>query len=191
VWLNPAPAPAEPRERAPRRPRRTPARPRTGWAAAPRTAILAALLALALVGLGVTGRQWYTQQRLDAAHRAALASARQTTVDFVTVSAATVDRDLERVLAGATGDFRDEFSRGRAQVRAAVVENKVSSTGTVLSAGLVSGDLDSAVALVAVDAAVTNAGAPEGRLSHYRIQVDLAVDPGSGRWLVSRLQFVG
>jgi Mce-associated membrane protein len=153
--------------------------------------VLAVLLTLALAGLAVTGRQWYGQRQVGSAHQAALAAAKQTTVDFVTVSAATVDRDLQRVLAGATGDFKDEFTRGLPQVRAAVIENKVESTGTVLSAGLVSGDLDSAVAVVAVDAAVRNAGAPEGRLSHYRIQVDLATDPGTGRWLVSRLQFVG
>jgi len=74
-------------------------------------------------------------------------------------------------------------------VRAAVVENKVSSTGTILRAAIVSADLDSAVVLVAMDASVKNVGAPEGRLSHYRIQVDVVLD--GGRWLVSRLQFVG
>ena len=45
--------------------------------------------------------------------------------------------------------------------------------------------------LVAVDATVRNVKAPDGRPSHYRIQVDVARDPDSGAWLVSRLQFVG
>jgi Mce-associated membrane protein len=153
--------------------------------------LLAALVLAATVALVLTGRQWYEHRQLDEAHRAALAAARQTTVDFVSISAATVDRDLQRITAGAAGDFKDEFTRGMPQVRAAVVENNVDSRGTVLRAGLVSGDLDSAVVLVAVDATVKNARAPDGRLSHYRIQVDLARDPGSGKWLVSRLQFVG
>jgi Mce-associated membrane protein len=112
-------------------------------------------------------------------------------VDFVSVSAASVDRDLQRIVAGATGDFRDEFTRGQAQVRAAVVENNVDSKGSVLRAALVSGDRDSAVVLVAVDATVSNAKSPEGRASHYRIQVDMARDHGSGHWLVAKLQFVG
>lgn len=153
--------------------------------------ILGVLLVLALAGLVVAGQRWYDQRQLVAAHQAALAAAKQTTVDFVTISAATVDRDLQRVAAGATGDFREEFTRGIPQVRLAVIENQVESTGSVLRAALVSGDLDSAVVLVAVDASVKNTGAPEGRLSHYRIQVDLAVEPESGRWLVSRLQFIG
>jgi Mce-associated membrane protein len=141
--------------------------------------------------LGWSALRWWDAGRLERAHQAALAAAKQTTVDFVTISASSVDGDLQRIADGATGDFSDEFTRGLPQVRQAVVENKVESTGQVLRAGLVSGDLDSAVVLVAVDASVRNVGAPDGRLSHYRIQVDLVLDPGSGRWLVSRLQFVG
>jgi Mce-associated membrane protein len=173
--------------RSPRRPPRR-ARPRL-----PRRQVIVAILLLgaAVVALAVTGQRWYQQQRLDSARQEALAAAKQTTVDFVSISAATVDKDLQRITAGATGDFKDEFTKGVTQVRTAVVENKVSSTGTVLRAALVSSDLDSAVVLVAVDASVKNKGAPDGRISHYRIQVDMALDPSSGRWLVSRLQFVG
>jgi Mce-associated membrane protein len=146
---------------------------------------------VALAALVVTGRQWYEQRRLDGAHQAALAAAKQATVDFVSISATSVDHDLQRIAGGATGDFADEFNRGLADVRTAVLDNEVRSQGTVLRAGLVSGDLDSAVVIVAVDATVRNKGAPNGRLSHYRIQVDLALDRDTGRWLVSRLQFVG
>jgi Mce-associated membrane protein len=154
-------------------------------------ATLAVLLVAALVAAVVMGQRWYEHRRLDAAQQAALAAARQTTVDFVSISASTVDRDIQRIASGATGDFKDEFTRGTAQVRTAVVENNVESRGTVLRAGLVSGDLDSAVVLVAIDATVKNVRAPEGRLSHYRIQVDVVLDRKSGHWLVSRLQFVG
>lgn len=152
---------------------------------------LAAVLVVALSALVWAGLRWYDGNRLAGAHQAALAAAKQTTVDFVSISASSVDGDLQRIGAGATGDFKDEFTRGMPQVRQAVVENRVESIGQVLRAGLVSGDLDSAVVLVAIDASVKNVAAPDGRLSHYRIQVDLALDPDSGRWLVSRLQFVG
>jgi Mce-associated membrane protein len=183
---------AQPKTRRPPRrpPRRSPRRARPRLPS--RQVIIAVLLLVAvLVALAVTGQRWYQQQRLESARQAALAAAKQTTVDFVSISAATVDKDLQRISAGATGGFKDEFTKGLTQVRTAVVENKVSSTGTVLRAALVSSDLDSAVVLVAVDASVKNKGAPDGRISHYRIQVDMAVDPNSGRWLVSRLQFVG
>ncbi|MGI5243915.1 hypothetical protein [Dactylosporangium sp. CA-139066] len=155
------------------------------------TVALAAVLCAVLAAAAFLGYRWYEDRALDSAHQRAVAAAKQATVDFVSVSAATVDRDLQRIVAAATGDFHDEFTRGQAQVRAAVVENNVDSRGTVLRAALVSGDRNTAVVLVAIDATVRNAKSPEGRASHYRIQLDLTHDRDSDRWLVNKLQFVG
>lgn len=150
-------------------------------------------LAVVLLGVlavaGVFARQSYDQGRLDTARQLALAAARQATVDFVSISAATIDRDLKRISDHATGEFKDEFTQDMPQVRAAVVDNKVDSHGTVLRAAVVSATRTTAVVLVAVDATVKNTNAPDGRLSHYRIRVTLAVQ--SGHWLVSKLDFVG
>ncbi|MGN9777081.1 hypothetical protein ACTMS0_15150 [Micromonospora sp. H33] len=153
--------------------------------------LLVALLAGSLALAGLYGHRWYGHRALEEARQGALAAAKQTSVNFVSVSAASVDRDLQRIADGATGEFKEEFTRGQAQVRTAVVENKVESRGSVLRAGLVSGDRRRAVVLVAVDATVKNAKAPAGRAAHYRIQLDLVHDRDSGQWLVSRLQFVG
>jgi len=178
--------PAVPRKRPPTsKPSRRRTRP--SWA----TGALVIVAVAALAAAVVLGLRWNSDRTLNQAHEQALAAAKQTTVNFVSVSASTVDRDLQRIVDGATGDFRDEFTRGEAQVRKAVVENKVESHGTILRAALVSGDRHSAVVLVAVDAIVKNVKTPAGRASHYRIQVDVGRDPDSGRWLVSRLQFVG
>ncbi|MEH0841223.1 hypothetical protein V6U81_02360 [Micromonospora sp. CPCC 205711] len=157
----------------------------------PLAVLLVAVLVAILAAAGVTGHRWYADRATDQARQAALAAAKQASVNFVSVSAGSVDRDMQRIIDGATGDFKEEFTRGQSQVRAAVVENKVDSRGTVLRAGLVSGDRRRAVVLVAVDATVKNVKAPQGRPSHYRIQADLVHDGDSGRWLVSRLQFVG
>jgi Mce-associated membrane protein len=186
--------PARPIRRVVRRPRSRPApvekvkpKPRNRWAV--RGLVLA--LAVAVAAAGLLGRQWYDGRQAGTARQQALAAARQEVTDFVSISSSTVDSDLRRIADGATGEFRDEFSRDMAQVRAAVVENKVDSKGTVLRAAVVSSDRRTAVVLVAVDATVKNTNAPDGRLSHYRIQVSLVHDGGSGRWLVSQLQFVG
>lgn len=172
----------------PARSRRASGGGRQGWMG---TALLVATLSVALGTAGLFGYRWHTDRALAQAQQGAVAAARQTTVNFVSISAATVDRDLQRITEGATGDFKEEFTRGMPQVRTAVVENKVDSQGSVLRAGLVTGNLRNAVVLVAVDATVKNSHAPEGRASHYRIQVDLSRDRDSGAWLVSRLQFVG
>jgi Mce-associated membrane protein len=191
--------PARPSPHPARKPRPYPVRkprlPAPNRESGGRLRLAARLLVVALLGTaiaaGVFGRQWYDQRQDQAARQQALAAARQETVDFVSISAASVDRDLNRIAAGATGDFRDEFTRNMSQVRAAVMANKVDSRGTVLRAALVSSDRRGATVLVAVDATVKNTNAPAGRLSHYRIQVNLVRDAQSGRWLVSQLQFVG
>jgi Mce-associated membrane protein len=166
-------------------------KPRRSYRPSRTTVILTVVLCAAIAVAVLSGTRWYADRGLDRAHQQAIAAAKQTTVNFVSVSASSVDRDLQRIVAGATGDFKDEFTRGQAQVRAAVVENNVQSQGSVLRAALVSGDRRTAVVLVAIDATVKNTKTPAGRASHYRIQVDVARDPGTGRWLVSRLQFVG
>jgi Mce-associated membrane protein len=154
------------------------------------TAWVASIVVVCALGTAaMQGWQYNDQRRLEEARQQALAAARQTTVNFVTISAATVDRDLHRVADGATGDFKDEFTQAMPQVRAAVVENKVDSRGTVLRAAVVSSDRSSAVVLVAVDATVRNINAPTGHLAHYRIRVNLAMV--NGVWLVSTLEFVG
>src|SRR5690349_11368954 len=79
--------------------------PRQRWA----VRLLAVALLGALAAAGVFGRQWYDQRQLDTARQQALAAARQEAVDFVSISAATIDGDLKRIADGATGDFRDEF----------------------------------------------------------------------------------
>lgn len=150
-----------------------------------------AVLVVAVAAAGYAGYTWNTEHRSADTRTAALAAARQFAVDFVSINAATVDQDLARVAVGATGDFGDEFQRGMPTVRTSVLDNKVEAAGTVLRAALVSADADSAVALVAVDAIIKNVKAPDGRTSHYRIQLDLVRPEGGDRWLVSRLQFVG
>ncbi|GAA3740751.1 hypothetical protein GCM10022225_25060 [Plantactinospora mayteni] len=155
------------------------------------TVTLVVALCAALALAGVFGFRWWEDRAVERAHAQALAAARQTTVNFVSVSASSVDGDLQRITAGATGEFKEEFVRGQAKVREAVLENKVESRGTVLRAGLLSGDRRHAVVLVAMDATVKNVNAPDGRPAHYRIQVDLTREGDSDTWLVSRLQFVG
>jgi Mce-associated membrane protein len=140
---------------------------------------------------GFAGYSAYQEHRIREGHREASAAARQVVVDFLTISAASVTRDLGQVLDGSTGEFRKQYQAGMSEVRTAVVENKVASTGKVLRSGVVSGDADSASVLVAVDARITNVRSPKGRKAHYRVQVDMVYDAETERWLVSRLEFVG
>jgi Mce-associated membrane protein len=153
--------------------------------------ITAAVLVLVALATGWAGYKWFQATHVAQAHAEALAAARQFSVDFMSVSAKSVDQDLARVQLGATGEFGDEYKRGMPEVRKAVVDNAVEAGATVLRAALVNGDADSATVIVAVDATIKNVKTPDGRVAHYRLQLDLALEEGSDRWRVSKLQFVG
>ena len=153
--------------------------------------VLGLALVVAVVLAVVAGLRWQDQRTAERGRQEALAAAKQAAVNFVSISVSTVDSDIQRIIDGATGEFKEEYDSNKATFRTQIVENKASSTGTVLRAAILSSDSDSAVVLVALDATITNVNSPDGKLSHYRMQLDMARDPGSGRWLVSRLDFVG
>jgi len=153
--------------------------------------VLGVLLVAATVLAIVAVSRWQDQRQLEAVRQEALAAAKQAAVNFVAISDSTVDSDMHRIIDGATGDFKDQSVSNRATFKDQVVANKASSTGTVLRAAILSNDSDSAVVLVALDATVKNTGTPDGRLSHYRMQLSMARDAGTGKWLVAQLDFVG
>jgi Mce-associated membrane protein len=155
---------------------------------------LALVSVVALVATGVLVPKISAASSRDDRRTEVLQAARQQAVNFTTLDYRHLDRDLGRVLDGSTGDFRKQFRSGTKDLTQLVTANKAVSTGTVLSAGLVSSDADSARVLVVADSTVVNTGSPKGEKRHYRIQMDLVRHPGgSGRsaWLVSDLTFVG
>lgn len=156
----------------------------------PRAPVLLGLVCLLLagvaIGLGVGLRAEREEQRSRAA---ALAAARQEAVNLTSIDHRQLDRDLARVLAGATGAFKEDFAARSDDLRQLLQENKVVSEGSVLEAGLVRASATRATALVVVDSTVRNTAETQGSTRNYRVQVDLV--RSGPRWLVSSLQFVG
>jgi Mce-associated membrane protein len=150
---------------------------------------LAALLLVALAGLIVSVVAIRRQQARDDERAALLQAGRQTAVDFTTYQYGSWDNDVKRVLNGATGQFKQEFSAASDQVKAEVVANQATSQGKVLEAAVVSMDGDSAQVLVVADAVVTNTAVKSGQERHYRIKLDLVRE--GDRWLAADLEAVG
>jgi Mce-associated membrane protein len=148
---------------------------------------LAAVACLVLVA--VTVPRLSAASERDQRRTEILQAARQQAVNFTTLDYQHLDRDLGRVLDGATGEFRSQFEAGTKDLSELVTANEAVSEGEVLEAGIVSDDTDSARVLVVADSTVTNAADPEPQKRHYRLQMDLVRD--GDRWLVSDLQFVG
>jgi Mce-associated membrane protein len=140
------------------------------------------LVALTLPRLSVADER--AQRRTEV-----LQAARQAAVNFTTLDYRELDRDLGRVLDGATGEFRSQFEAGTKDLSELVTSNQAVSKGAVLEAGIVSDDADSARVLVVADSTVTNAAEAAPQQRHYRLQLDLVRD--GERWLVSDLQVIG
>jgi Mce-associated membrane protein len=154
----------------------------------PRAVALVVLLVLVAVSalLGLRLREASAE---DARRQEILHAARQEAVNFTTVDHRHARRDLQRILDGATGQFAKDFRSGQSQVVTMVTQNEAVSKGEFLEAGIVSADEDSARVLVVLDADVSNTGQPKGAVRHYRLKMSLVRE--QGRWLTSKLEFVG
>jgi Mce-associated membrane protein len=162
--------------------------PGGGRVAATVVAVLsAAAVVLAVCDVGLLALR-HGVQRDEAVRQSVLNAARQEALNLVSMDARTLDRDYERMLAGAVDPLRADLAGNRAAARAALARSKGVSTGTVTDAGLVELQGDKASAVVIVDAVQTNT-VTRSSLSHrFRFQLDLA--RRSDRWLVSNLASV-
>ena len=176
---------APPRRRAARRSRR-----RGGLRGRARLPV--AGLGVAAVALAaVTGWLAVTlgHSAAAAAQRAAvLAAAQQEAADLTTLSHQTAGRDFAAVLAGSAGSLRQQLAQGRSAFLNTLSADSVSSSGTVLDAGIVTMNSRTATVLLNVRAVVhtKQTRAPETRLYHWRAGLVYS----GGRWLVTGLEFV-
>lgn len=115
-------------------------------------------------------------------------TARQVVVNLTTLNYDSADADIDRILVGTTGSFRDQFTGAQDSFRQVLQSGQVKSSGEVKEAGLISADDDSAHVLVAAASTVKNTDAPDGEIRVYRMNVSL--DRIDGSWLVSNVEFV-
>ena len=167
-------------------------RARSSWAV-PNTALLVLAVVLGLLSV------FFATRAEPATEDAAAYSARHTAVDeaarrevlaFLTLDHRRMDRTVQRVLDGATGDFARQYSRGRAGLVASSRRSRAVSTGHVRRVGVSDRGADEAVALVAADAQVTNRSTGgQAQRRFFRLQLTLVRQ--DDRWLTSDLRFVG
>ncbi|GAA6524281.1 hypothetical protein [Intrasporangium sp. DVR] len=150
---------------------------------------VALILALAATTVAATlGRTAWERTQAGAARAEALAAGRQLAVNFVTLDASTFAADTGRVVAGATGEFKEQYEGALDELKPVVEGNKTVSTVERAEAAYVSGDSDSAVVLVGLVAPTTNTATEEPEKKTYRIRLDL--EKAGDSWKVSSLDFV-
>jgi len=96
--------------------------------------------------------------------------------------------DMNRLLGETTGAFQDQFTQQEKLYSKLLNDSQVSSTGTVVQAGVEGIQLGKATVLVAAVAEVKNNAVPDGQHRVYRMRVSLKRD--GDRWLVSNMELV-
>ncbi len=151
--------------------------------------VLALVALLVAIGVVVTSRAAATDDELTAAQREVAAAARVEALAFLAVDHTDMDPLIDAVLAGATGDFAEQYAAQRDMLTSEAVRTEATSTGEVVALGVGSLDDDSATVLLAANSTVTNTGTgSEGQVRYYRLRLDLVRE--GGRWLTSDVEFV-
>lgn len=162
-------------------------RPVAAWAV---VAVLA--IAVAVVGYLTWDRTREAEPASfdDAPVEVAAASAR----DFFTLDHRTIEDDMERVLATATGEFQDQYEKQSAELRKTVQNKRLVLTATVPDEGTAVEYLgeDAAWVLVSVDVRTESDGTPaEDTRYRTRLVLTRSDEGGDDEWLVSRFEQVG
>lgn len=146
---------------------------------------LVVLAVAALVLAGFLGRQLKKESALDSAAHAATDAARAYAVTLTSVDSNNLDHDFTAVLDGATGEFKDMYTRSSGQLRQLLMDNKATGEGTVLDAAVKSATPTKVEVLLFIDQTVTNAAAPDPRVDRSRVAMTMELV--DGRWLASRV----
>ncbi|MFF0815755.1 mammalian cell entry protein [Rhodococcus sp. NPDC003318] len=159
------------------------ARPRVRGAAR-RRLVVRALLALCLVLAVVCGAltwQYRQAEARESAQQGALDAARGTALNLATIDHTTAQRDVQRVLDGATGQFRDDFAASAESFVAVVEDTEVSTVGRSADAGIESWAGDRGTVLVQVASTVTNRSEPQERSRMWRLRMSMEKVDGAYR----------
>ena len=119
-----------------------------------------------------------------------LAAATEEAEAFINISYRDAQASIDKVAAGATGKFRDQYTSASGGVLEVLKNEKSEMDGEVVYAGVVDADHDSATVIAATSGTVSNVqtgNKPVAR--NFRLQLELVRE--GDEWLTSDLQFVG
>ncbi|AHH17757.1 hypothetical protein NONO_c29700 [Nocardia nova SH22a] len=144
------------------------------------------VIAVAAIVLStVFGWKLHQRNEIQSASDAALAAARAYALTLTTVDSGNLDGNFKAVLDGATGDFKDMYSRSSGRLRQLLLDNKATGKGTVLDAAVKSATTSKVEVLLFVDQTVTNSAAPDARVDRSRVQMTMELV--GDRWLASEV----
>lgn len=163
-----------------------------GKARSRRGIVLTALFVVLVLALVTVGVYLFLGIRSadaeDARSELFVQTARQTVLNLTTIHPDSAQTDVDRLLAGASGDFKAEFEGREGPFVQVVQQARVDSNGDIIEAGIESSGDDFAEVLVAARAMVQNSDADQPEPRDFRLRVRV-VDDG-GVMTAARVEFV-
>lgn len=153
-------------------------RPAMRWAAA-------ITFVAVLVGAGYEGWLLLQQHRKDVVAAQALDAAQKYVVTLTTTDPNAIDQNFTDILGGATGEFRDTYTKASSRLRKMLIDNKVATQGTVIDSAVKSATTNKVVVLLFVKQSVTNSTSPDPRTD--LTAVTMTMEKVNGRWLASKV----
>ena len=143
---------------------------------------------LVAIGLVVSSRD-QVDEELTAAQQDVATAARAEALAFLTVDHEDMDPLIDAVLAGATGEFAEQYESQRDRLTSEAERTQATSTAEVVALGVGDQDDESATVLVAANSTVTNTSTDsDGEVRYYRLRLELVRE--GDRWLTSNVEFV-
>ena len=143
-------------------------------------------LAALLAATGVLGWQVFQQHQIKQASQEAQRAAVSYAQVLTSIDSNKVDENFKDVLDGATGEFKDMYSKSSVELRQLLIENKATAHGVVVDSAVQDASKNKAVVLLFVDQAVTNTKLPDPRIDRSRMKMTL--EKVDGRWRASKVE---
>jgi len=151
-------------------------------------AVIAVVIVLSAAA-GTVGWLVFAQHQRDAEAAQALDAARSYAVTLTTTDLNTIDKNFADVLGGATGKFKDTYSKAAATMRKMLIDNKVSTTGVVDDAAVKAVRGDEVDVLLTVKQDVTSAAVKDTKTDY--VSVSMTMRKVGDRWLAAEVMLAG
>ena len=148
-----------------------------------RAIVVVAVLLIALFGYSRYSHVESTSES-DRNRVSVVAAAKTEVASLLSINTATAQADIDRLVGGATQEFRIDLTEQAKGLLKAAKGSKAHSSGTVVSAGLEKYAPDQAVVLVAANRSATG----DRKKSVARYQIRVTLDRNDQHWLVSSME---
>ena len=156
------------------------------WRRYARIALVVAVYGGAVGLAGGLGWKLWDEHQVSRAGQAAQRTAVNYAQVLTSIDSNQVDQNFSAVLDGATGEFKDTYTKASAQLRQLLIDNKATAHGTVVASAIQSKTKNKVVVLLMVDQTVSNAVRPDGRVDRSRMKVTM--ENVGGHWLASKVE---